>query len=127
MPIEIRWLDHGLIKQFSGHLSTEMLLETIGSNLADPRFDSAEYGIFDFTEVTSHDLTTRAIEEAAAFDQLPSEINPRMKVALVVTDPVLTAFAEQYANSDVHHFRTRVFKSIDLAKVWLGLPLDNPV
>lgn len=127
MPVEVKWDKKVLFKRFTGHLTTEMLIDGTGSNLGNPLFEDWRYGIFDFTGVTSHDLKPSSIEEAAIFDIYPSKLNPRLKVAIVVTNLELFALAEQYATSPLHNYATKVFNTIDMAKAWLDLPADTTI
>lgn len=122
MPVEMHWVGRGIYQRYTGDLSVERMLDYITLKVGDERFETADFLIADYSAVTGHDLTPEAVAELAVMDELPSRLNPRLRMALVVTDPGLYRLAQQYADSGSHHFETAVHADLDAAMAWLDLP-----
>lgn len=110
----------GVIKRHFGHVTGQELLQAIRTTEADPRFDTLRYVINDFLECTGLSVSQSEFDDISAIDAGAAMSNPRIRIAVVATRPDVVAIARAYANDPITAFDTRVFDTMDEARVWLS-------
>jgi len=82
--------------------------------------DTARYAIFDYLEVTGHDVSEADIEHAAALDIGLSFTNPRLLFASVSTDPRIRELWRHYISVNVKTERHGIFDTVAQARAWIA-------
>lgn len=119
MSYEIHWEERGVVKRFFGHLDSHDMLQSIIDTEGNARFDNLRYVINDFLGVTSMNLADLDLEEISAIDYAAAGINPNIKIAVVSIDPEIIALANQYAESPINAYPTRIFTALHAAMAWI--------
>jgi hypothetical protein len=117
---EINWEPRGVVKRYFGCLTGHDLLQAVVDTEADARFDDYRYVINDFLAIEAVDLADADIEQIAAIDKAAARINPNIRIAIVATLPEVLALANQYVDSPLGAYPTRVFARMTDARAWLG-------
>ena len=89
---------------------------------ADARFDDARYGIADFTSVTGHTFNlgdAGSIVEPHAQLYGAFQSNPRLRAALVITDPGVEALVRRAIELG-YPFPANIFTSMVDARDWIA-------
>jgi len=120
MPSSITWEDKGLYARFNGECSIGDVTKVFDRLAADPRMDSARYAIFDYLDVSGHDVTDQDIEHAAALDIGLSFTNPRLRFASVTTDERIRALWRHYISVNVKTERHGLFETEAQARAWVA-------
>lgn len=120
MSYEIIWEPCGVIKRFFGHVTSHDLLQSVVEIEMDARFDELRYCINDFLGITGISSSPQDVEEISVVDKGASLTNPRIKIAVVTTSPEVISLANEYANSSLNSYPTRIFSSLDEAGSWLA-------
>ena len=120
MSYEIIWEPCGVIKRFFGHVTSHDLLQSVLEIEMDARFDELRYCINDFLGITGISSSPQDVEEIAVVDKGASLTNPRIKIAVVTTSPEVISLANEYANSSLNSYPTRIFSSRDEAGLWFA-------
>lgn len=121
MGYEIIWEARGVVKQFSGHVTGKQLLQAGLVTEADSRFDGLRYVINDFLDSTGFSITAEDVDEIVAIDEAASRTNKAISIAVVATHPDIVDLANQYADSPMNVYPTRVFPTLAGAREWLGV------
>ncbi|MDP1525486.1 MAG: hypothetical protein Q8M20_06735 [Rhodocyclaceae bacterium] len=125
MGYEITWIHaSSVIKRHFGNVIGSELMAAVAETESDPRFDTLRYVINDFRDCVSLTVSTEEIEEISAIDYAAAASNPNILIAVVATLPDVVAAANAYANDPLAAYKTRVFSSMDEARLWLGLPAE---
>ncbi len=119
MSYEIIWEPHGVIKRFFGHVTSNDLVQSVVEIEMDARFDTLRYCINDFLGITGISSSQRDVEEISVIDKGASFTNPRINIAVVTTSPMVISLANEYANSSLNSYPTKIFSSLDDAGSWL--------
>jgi hypothetical protein len=122
MGYEIVWQSRGVIKRYFGHVTSAELLQAVVDTESDGRFDDLRWVINDFLDATSFEVDEQVIQDIAVADKGASMSNVDIKVAIVATAPDIVAAGNQYANSPLNAYPTRIFATLAAARAWLGLP-----
>lgn len=120
MSYEIIWERRGVIKRYFGHVTTDDLVQSVVDVEKDARFDSLRYCINDFLGITGISSSPQDIEDISALDKGASFSNPRIMIAVVTTSPEVISLANEYANSALNSYPTKIFSSLDDARSWLA-------
>ena len=119
MPHTNTWEPGGLYRKFTGEISGEEILEANFELHIDPNFQTINYIINDFTEVTGHSIETTHTEVYASTDEIISNTKGKLKIALVVTQDPLIALANSYREEMIgNRFECNIFQTIDDACKW---------
>ena len=119
MPHTNKWEPGGLYRKFTGTISGEEILDSNFELHADPNFQTINYIINDFTEVTDHSIETVHTKVYASTDEVASNTKGRLKIALVVTQESLIALANHYRNEMTgNRFECDIFQTIEDARKW---------
>lgn len=122
MGYELMWEPpSGLIKSHFGQVAGREVLEANRRAEADFRFDSLRWVINDFSKCTEVSVTPAEVELISAIDRAAAKTNPSIRIAIVATHQEVVDASIAYANDSLTPFLTKVFNSIDDARLWLGL------
>jgi hypothetical protein len=105
-----------------GEVSAEEFMRAIATIHNDPRHDSLKYTINDYLDVTSMSITPSDVDLFAASGIGASYSNPKLKVAVVATDPSVALLVRKYAQ--LTPYKMAFVDSIDQARQWL---LENGI
>lgn len=122
MAVELIWEEKGVWARFMGLASDHDLQQVNLDVRSDPRFDTLNYGIVDFTDVTTLDFSTTAMRLVADHDVSASKRNPLLRLAVVGEQPLLMGMANIYRTVfDLRGgtWEQRHFATIDEARAWL--------
>lgn len=119
MGYELIWEPRGVHKRFYGQVTDGDISGSVARIQGDRRFDALRYVINDFLDGTGHQVPLAAVEEIAAIDDAAAISNPHIRVALVAATPEFVELVNQYAGSTMKLYPTRVFSSLDEARIWL--------
>jgi len=119
MAFNLDWEKHGVVKEFSGSVTTEEIQVATLQVEASDRFDSCRYVINDFSACESITVNHEIIRQIAVVDGAATRTNPNIKIAVVTTMPGVVEMAEAYANSPHHSYPTRIFSTIEGARLWV--------
>lgn len=123
MPYEIHWEDRGQYRRFFGHTNDQELKESVHRTSSSPRFDELRYIILDLLDIEQYRISNPAfIEETAAFDSACSLSNPRIRIALVTTDPGIMTLARAYVAHPLAPYPLRICATLDSARDWTSGP-----
>ncbi len=120
MSYEIIWESRGVIKRFFGHVTSQEMVQSVVEIEKDARFDTLRYCINDFLGITGISSSSRDVEEISIIDKGASLTNPRIKIAVVATSPEVISLANEYANSSLNSYPTKIFSSLDDAGSWIA-------
>jgi hypothetical protein len=117
---ELLWRPKGVVKRFHGQVTGAEVLRSIEEVEGDYRFDELHYVVDDFLDIDGISASSDDIEVFAAIDRSAARVNPRIKIAIVATEPKVVELARQYANSPLNAYPTRIFATRGEADAWLG-------
>ena len=87
MPHRIEWKNNGLISSYTGEFTNEIHRTALLGIFADPRIDSLDFIIGDFSQVSGDLITEDESEFSAALTKGASGyMNKNLKLALVACD-----------------------------------------
>ncbi len=119
MGYEIIWEPRGVVKRFFCEVTSQDMLQSVAETEGDSRFDELRFVINDFLEITGLSSSHHDVEEVAAIDSIAAITNPRIKVAIVTTSPVVKEMGEGYINSPLNHYPTKIFQTLEDARNWI--------
>lgn len=122
MSYQLVWENRGVIKRFSGDVTSTDLLQSGIDIQADERFDRLRYVVNDFTGISGLSFTATDIEEISAIDHAASHFNKQLRLAVITTHPDIIALATQYASSDFNIYPFRIFSDFQEGYAWATLP-----
>jgi len=120
MGYEIIWEPRGVVKRFFGEVTSDDMLKSVADSEGDSRFDELRFVINDFLDITAVSSSHHDVEEIAAIDSIAAVTNPRIKVAIVTTSPVVKEMAEGYINSPLNHYPTKIFQTLAEGRQWIA-------
>lgn len=119
MAFEIIWESGGAYKRFFDHVTDDELMLSVQQIESDARFDGMRYVINDFLNVASFSISPARLRVIAAIDGAAALTNPHIRIAIVTRNPEIRALAEQYAESPLTVYPTRLFTTSEAARSWL--------
>ena len=120
MPHSILWESDGLVRKFSGQISGEEILESNFALQAHPKFQTINYIINDFTEVTSHSIEKSHTNAYATTDEIISNEKGKLKIAIVVNQESLIELAKNYQSLMRNMlFECEIFQSVEDSRQWV--------
>jgi hypothetical protein len=120
MSYQITSEPKGTVKTFYGSITGRELTDSSEKSHGNPHFDDLSYVINDFLGVTEVLVTKHDVEHIAATDSVAVRTNRRIRVAVVATNPMIVAFANQYASSRFANFPFRIFPTMAESRAWLA-------
>ena len=120
MPFFNKWVENGMEKIASGHVTGDELIATRKELYGDERFDQLEYILSDYTFADSVQILEKDIKQVAYLDGAAAMSNPNCKVAIVAPTKIMKPLADYYAElSKNSPWDARVFETVEQAKEWL--------
>ncbi len=122
MPFKTTWEAHGLLFEFSGTVTFEELYEAFGQFYGDPKSESAQYQLVDFSALEKFDISENVPKIFAAMDNVESDYVRNVKVAIVSVTPesdeINRLYMESLKESD-SSWSAEMFKDISSARAWI--------
>ena len=125
MAYDIFWEQRGVVKHYRGCVSSYDLLQSVLDTESDARFDDLRFVINDFLDIESLALANVDVEEISAIDRAAARINPHIKIAIVSISTDIIALGNEYANSPMNTYPTRIFATNADARAWLNAPAHS--
>jgi hypothetical protein len=122
MPYQVTWEPpNGFYARFTGWVTPDAAEQLAHEMTTDPRYDSLQYAIVDFTDAPGH--TFRRDDQIAIGNAMVELIgagfsNSQVREIAVTTDSRMLNFLETYARLTPRPFR--VFESLGAARRWLS-------
>lgn len=114
--VEIEWEEKGLVRKFSGVITTDEIDSSAIKIQASPRLDDMTYNIHDFTDVSEAQVDDEYIRFMATRAAFSLSRNPRIKLAFVGNHPVLYKMMNAFNSSGVGKHRVMHFDSMEEAR-----------
>ena len=119
MSYAITWSTEGVIWTFSGVLTGEDAIQANLDIYGDPRFDDLRYQIVDISGVERFELSSEALETAAAMDEAAALNNSHIVVAVVAPGQMALLAAQTYKSAmRTASWKTEIFGSLEEARDW---------
>ncbi len=96
MPCSINWSPNGTHVRFFDKISTNDVIDTIGSLYGNLKFDSCKYQLIDLSEVTEIVAEETSIPVFAALTKQQKIWNNNLKVIFVTCKPYHTEYIDSY-------------------------------
>ena len=123
MPYTYTWEPSGLYRKFVGEVSGDEILQSNFELHSHPQFESINYIINDFTEMTGFFITTDHTRIYAKTDEIISNTKGRLKISLVATHNEHIALAENYRKEMKNNrFECEIFNTVENAREWVSHP-----
>jgi hypothetical protein len=121
MAGELIWEDKGILVKHSGTVTDEEVRELNDRMYGDIRFDSINYQIADYTEVTKNLITPQDAKVVGKLDRASSMwTSKKMKLAIVSQDenffPVVETYFSEFAETE---WEGRIFPTLVEAYAWV--------
>jgi len=126
MPYQHTWEQHGLLREFSGHVTSAEIAQAVLESHAAQVFDEYRYVINDFRAALSIDLDKEVMDEVAAMDGAAYLSNPHVRVAVVEGPQAVMKVIAAYSASQLSPYPLQVFQDIEAARRWAHAPLAPP-
>ena len=122
MPYVDTWEPKGLVRKWSGFITGAEFASAVQRTAADARFGNLRYIISDFLDVLGHSIEEREMESVAASRIGSGYTNPKIRVALITTDPSIARLKDMIdSNMFRTPYETRVLASVAEARDWLAV------
>jgi hypothetical protein len=120
MPYTIDWEPEGVVKRFTGMVTSAELVASVHEIATNVRFRQLKYEISDYLGSSGTDFSQNALNEVRAMRISSFQTNPRIRVAIVTHNPEIQEriFSTIAAKLTLH--QTRVFTAVEEADIWLG-------
>lgn len=114
------WENGGLQRVFTDTTSCEEILSANIKLYSDPIFDDIKFIINDFTRVLHFETSTQSMNEYVGIEKATNKSNHPLKVAMLVRDGYISAFARIYAlRMEETTFQCETFENINDANSWI--------
>lgn len=121
MTLQLIWEEVGVVRKFSETLTAHDINMSLEEVHGDSRFSSLKYSINDFLEVTRIDVSKAALAGAAFRTIGDSRSNNHILVAIVATNPELTALADFYSSPAYMPYPAKLFSTVSDARNWIAV------
>lgn len=120
MPYKVNWEANGVYIKLYGAVDTEDLDKVYIAVNKDPRFNAVKHQICDFLDIEEIAYSEEVITKIGNMDKVESLANPKVKVALVMTDNKAQSLAGFYqAEIEASSWDAEIFHNLDDARVWV--------
>lgn len=120
MACEMVWEPDGVVKRFSGPVTSDEFVWSVKQSQSDSRFDETRYIINDFSQVTSNSISDRCLTEVAALNYGAYASNPNSRIVFVTLDE---GFSERIRRTlmspDMASYAVEICPTIEEARDWL--------
>ena len=122
MSYVLVWEQRGVVKTFTGFISSQELADSFQAVTGHFKFDEIRYIISDFTAATCVTIDASAVEALVIARVGTYHTNPRVRVA-VVGGSEAARFVAATNDGPLQGTReTRLFMTLALAREWLAVP-----
>jgi hypothetical protein len=120
MPYTIDWEPVGVVKRFTGLVTSAELVASVHEIATNQKFRQLKYELSDYLGSTGTDFSQNALNEVRAMRISSFQTNPQIRVAIVTRNPEIQEriFSTIAAKLTLH--QTRVFTAEEEANAWLG-------
>lgn len=123
MPYFHTWEQHGLLREFAGHVTSAEIARAVIESHEASAFDEYRYVINDFRAACSIKLDAEVMDEVAAMDRAAYLTNPRVRVAVVQGPQTVMDTVAAYSASHLSPYPLQVFQDMESARRWACAPL----
>jgi hypothetical protein len=117
---EIQWESpDGLVKRFSGNISSSDIVSAVLETEADSRFQKLRYVLNDFLDVGEFTYSLTDSNFVSALYSVTSLSNSKIKVAFVTRSSDISAFVNQYTDTPQNDCPAETFDTLEEARRWL--------
>jgi hypothetical protein len=120
VPFELTWEPRGVYRRYFGRLSGHDLVASFSATHDDERFDRLRYNINDFLGVEGLTIQEDVLVHVAAVTHGAFVSNPKITVALVVTQPELIAALAQFQQLGGSPYALGVFETVAAARQFVA-------
>ncbi|MDE1948446.1 MAG: hypothetical protein KGL43_01455 [Burkholderiales bacterium] len=120
MSYEIHWEPRGAVKRYSGAVDGNELIGALVAVEESAQFDELRWVINDFLAASSVTCSLDEVQTIASIDMAAALTNPTIVIAVVATNAEIVALAQQYAESPMNTYPTRIFATLAEARAWLA-------
>lgn len=123
MPCETIWEKHGVVWNFKGEITEDLVDQVNQDTRADPRFGDIEYWICDYSNATSFSVSTEMLRRYVELDKATSAKKPNIKLAFIPGPVIVKGLINMYLG---HHsmlgvlWEAGVFDTQEAAREWVG-------
>lgn len=96
MSYNNKWEENGLLRDFTGHITGQEVLNSNLSMHGDARFYNIKYIINDFTQIETFEVTDIDIAEIVVIDNVAALSKHQLKIIIVATDETLLKWINLY-------------------------------
>ena len=123
MAHENIWEEKGLYRVFSNVISGKEVLDSNLELHGDPRFDTINYVLNDFSTIEDFQVSEMDITLIANIDAVAARSKPALKIAIVATYEPLLEWIHKYSEKMVNSiFETHLFDNLEDARQWCSSP-----
>jgi len=119
--VEIQWRGTGVLRRFSGRVSSEELAKSAVEIQSSPDFDSIRYILNDFRAASAIEADASRIAEMAARAAAAIRFPNHFRVAAVGTLPEVQLIADAFVELGFAAYPIRAFATMEDAVAWLDL------
>jgi hypothetical protein len=120
MAFDLTWEPRGVYRRYWADVTIAERRESFETIFADPRFDDLMFTITDYLDVRHYEVTDEATEEIAALHVGATHTNPRLRIAAVVTNPLIIRAIEHFIALEMVPTPYRVFATVSDARAWIA-------
>ena len=103
MSYHIQWEPRGALKKLTGFVTGREFRDSIDDLCMDERFAGIDWLICDLTGVTAHSIDRQDVIDVVAMSHGSKQINPRLSVHIVATDPDLINLLQLANDPDLNN------------------------
>jgi hypothetical protein len=122
MAVKVNWKDDHYVMEFSGTLTVTEVIEAYGEVVAHPKFGHIEFAIVDCRDLQRTDYSQKQYNIHASFAKAASQVNRKLRVAIVVPTPEIEANAQLFIQSVrdkfQHNWERRIFRDYEAGLNW---------
>jgi hypothetical protein len=119
--IEVLWEQSGVTLSFFGVVDFKEIYQTNSQLTANSYFDTADFQVWDFSQVSKIIATEQDALVLASLDKAMTVWKKSMKVAIITTSPFLIQITNAYINyMNKTDWTCRIFSSRLEAQVWIA-------
>lgn len=129
MPYNARFEPNGVLVRWSGHMTSQELLDYMKELQNHERFGQIRYELHDFRPCQSVRFDKADTDFVAALDYAGSNANHGtiMHIAVVAQNPAVEEAVRAYTEPALSPYPIRLFPDLEAAREWLQSCTGNPV
>ena len=116
MSYHITWEPRGALKTLTGFVTGREFRDSIDDLCMDERFAGIDWLICDLTGVTAHSIDRQDVIDVVAMSHGSKQINPRLRVHIVATDPDLINLLQLANDPNLNNpYRSSAYATLESA------------